>query len=64
MRTSYNRIAGQSVERLAALSDGMFAVVMTLLVLDLRSPAMEGIHSRTAVYGRRWRRSRRGSSPT
>ncbi len=36
MRTSYNRIAGQSMERLAALSDGVFAVAMTLLVLDLR----------------------------
>ena len=32
----YNRIAGQSVERLAALSEGIFAVSMTLLVLDLR----------------------------
>jgi len=43
--TSYNRIAGQSVERLAALSDGIFAVAMTLLVLDLRLPAMQAIHS-------------------
>lgn len=41
----YNRIAGQSVERLAALSDGIFAVAMTLLVLDLRVPAMDSIHS-------------------
>ena len=41
MRPSYNRIAGQSVERLAALSDGIFAVAMTLLVLDLRIPAAE-----------------------
>ena len=43
--TPYNRIAGQSVERLAALSDGLFAVAMTLLVLDLRAPAVEAIHS-------------------
>jgi uncharacterized membrane protein len=43
--TSYNQIAGQSVERLAALSDGIFAVAMTLLVLDLRVPAAEAIHS-------------------
>ncbi len=45
MTTSYNRIAGQSVERLAALSDGIFAVAMTLLVLDLRAPAVESIHN-------------------
>ena len=32
-RQSYNRIAGQSVERLAALSDGIFAMALTLLVL-------------------------------
>jgi uncharacterized membrane protein len=45
VKTTYNQIAGQSVERLAALSDGVFAVAMTLLVLDLRAPAMEQIHS-------------------
>ncbi len=45
MHSLYNRVAGQSVERLAALSDGFFAVAMTLLVLDLRVPASEAIHS-------------------
>lgn len=45
MPSLYNRVAGQSVERLAALSDGIFAVAMTLLVLDLRVPAREAIHS-------------------
>lgn len=45
MRLTYNDIAGTSVERLAALSDGIFAVAMTLLVLDLRTPAVEAIHS-------------------
>ncbi len=44
MTLSYNRIAGHSVERLAALSDGIFAVAMTLMVLDLRLPAAEAIH--------------------
>jgi uncharacterized membrane protein len=45
MPSLYNRVAGQSVERLAALSDGIFAVSMTLLVLDLRVPAAEAVHS-------------------
>lgn len=45
MNMPYNRIAGQSVERLAALSDGIFAVAMTLLVLELRLPAVQAIHS-------------------
>jgi uncharacterized membrane protein len=40
MKTVYNQIAGQNLERLAALSDGIFAVAMTLLVLDLRTPAV------------------------
>jgi hypothetical protein len=44
MSISYDRIAGQSVERLAALSDGILAVAMTLMVLDLRLPAAEAIH--------------------
>jgi len=50
MSTSYNRIAGQSVERLAALSDGVFAVAMTLLVLDLRAPAVEAIHNEPDLW--------------
>jgi uncharacterized membrane protein len=45
MKSTYDLVAGQSAERLAALSDGIFGVGMTLLVLDLRTPLMETIHS-------------------
>ena len=37
--------SGISLERVAALSDGVFAVAMTLLVLDLGAPAIEDVHS-------------------
>ena len=38
MNNSYNFLAGQSVERLAVLSDGIFGVAMTLLLLELHAP--------------------------
>jgi uncharacterized membrane protein len=44
MKTTYNLIAGGSAERLAALSDGIFGVGMTLLVLDLRLPVAFELH--------------------
>ncbi len=43
--TLYNKIQGRNVERLAALSDGIFAVAMTLLVLDLHIPTAAQVHS-------------------
>jgi uncharacterized membrane protein len=42
---NYNRIAGKNLGRLEALSDGVFAVAMTILVLDLKTPLAEAIHS-------------------
>jgi uncharacterized membrane protein len=50
VRTSYNLIAGQNLGRLAALSDGIFAVAMTLLVLDLRVPVIEALHVQQPLW--------------
>jgi uncharacterized membrane protein len=50
MTTSYNHIAGQNLDRLAGLSDGVFAFAMTLLVLDLRPPAISSIHSERDLW--------------
>lgn len=47
MTKSYNRIASQSVERLTALSQGIFAVAMTPMVLGLQVPAMEACKAST-----------------
>jgi uncharacterized membrane protein len=49
MGMRYNVIAGQSVERLCALSDGLFAVAMTLLVLDLKVPVGHTIETDQAL---------------
>ena len=45
MAKYYSEFAGRSLERLAALSDGIFAFSMTLLLLDLHTPLKEAIHS-------------------
>ncbi len=50
MPTLYNRIQGCNIERLAALSDGIFAVAMTLLVLDLHLPTVAQVHSERELF--------------
>ena len=39
----YNELAGSSLHRLSGLSDGIFAVAMTLLVLALAVPTIQGV---------------------
>jgi uncharacterized membrane protein len=38
MSFTYNQMAGRRLDRIAALSDGVFAIAMTLIVLEIRVP--------------------------
>jgi len=50
MVSLYNKIASQSLERLASLSDGIFAFAMTVLVLDLHLPVRDTIHTEHELW--------------
>jgi uncharacterized membrane protein len=50
MNTLCKRVAGRSVERLAAFSDDIFAVAMTLLGIDFHLPAAEAIRSERDLF--------------
>jgi uncharacterized membrane protein len=45
MQMHYNTLAGEEVGRIAALSDGIFAIAATILVLDFHTPEPADIHS-------------------
>lgn len=45
----YNKIAGQRIQRIEALSDGLFAIAMTLLVFDLKDPVGNVVQSNVAL---------------
>jgi len=49
MPLSYNAIAGQSTARLANLSDSIFGVAMTLLILEVRLP-VDGISTERQLW--------------
>ena len=40
MSVVYNQIANRNLERVGALSDGLFAIAMTLIVLEIRVPEL------------------------
>jgi uncharacterized membrane protein len=52
MKTTYDRLAGQSIERLAALSDGIFGVAMTLLLLEVHIPPASEVHGEIELLHR------------
>ena len=62
MQTHYNTLAGGEVGRIAALSDGLFAIAATILVLDFHTPEPADIHSEAELLTR-WRPRRQGSCP-
>jgi TMEM175 potassium channel family protein len=48
---TYNQVAGdRSLDRIGALSDGLFAIAMTIIVLEIRVPAVEA-HTDAALLG-------------
>ena len=49
MQTHYNTLAGEEVGRIAALSDGIFAIAATILVLDFHTPEPADIHSEAGL---------------
>lgn len=46
----YNRIAGRGLERLCALSDGLFAIAMTIIVLEIHVPSHTTVTSEAALW--------------
>ena len=50
MGLSYNQVTGRRLDRIAALSDGVFAIAMTLIVLEIRVPDPGPIRSEQDLW--------------
>ncbi|MEI9934798.1 MAG: TMEM175 family protein [Ferruginibacter sp.] len=48
--TTYNQIAGKRTQRIEAISDGVFAVAFTLLILDIKVPISEAIKTEGDLF--------------
>jgi len=49
MPTTYDHIAGQNKERLAAISDGIFGVAMTLMLLEIHTPVAAAVKGEVSL---------------
>jgi len=45
LKDEYNIFAGKNIQRIEALSDGVFSIAMTILVLGLTIPFLEAVHT-------------------
>ncbi len=50
MTVTYNQISARGLERIAALSDGVFAIAMTLIVLEIQVPSLGSGVSDAALW--------------
>jgi len=46
----YNQIAGLNNQRIEAISDGVFAIALTLLILDIKVPVSEAIRTEKELF--------------